>query len=147
MIGYFIGRLTQGIFLLILVSVFTFTLIQMAPGGPAILMDPNIGPEQAKEMERILGLDQPIHIQYIKWAGNLIRGDWGKSFSKAQPVFDIVIGRLPATMILAIASIAVAVVLGIFLGAMSAIKKDTVFDSFITVISFSGISIPTFWLD
>jgi peptide/nickel transport system permease protein len=145
MLGYLVGRITQGAFLLVLVSVFTFGLIQMAPGGPAILMDPHIGHEQAKEMEKILGLDQPVHIQYLKWAGNLVRGDWGKSFTMAQPVFDIVTGRLPATMILAIASIILAVILGVFLGAMSAIKKDTFFDTVITVVSFSGISIPTFW--
>lgn len=145
MLGYLVGRVTQGFFLLALVSVFTFGLIQMAPGGPAILMDPHIGYDQAKEMERILGLDQPVHIQYLKWAGNLIRGDWGNSFTMAQPVFEIVTGRLPATMILAIASIVVAVILGVFLGAMSAIKKDTFFDTIITVVSFSGISIPTFW--
>jgi len=145
MLAYLVGRVTQGFFLLVLVSIFTFGLIQMAPGGPAILMDPNIGRELAEEMEKILGLDKPIHIQYIKWAGNLIRGDWGKSFTMAQPVFDIVMGRLPATMILALASIAIAVCFGIPLGAMSAIKKDTSFDTIITVISFSGISIPSFW--
>jgi len=145
MLSYLIGRVTQGVFLLILVSIFTFGLIKMAPGGPAILMDPNIGPEQAKEMEKILGLDKPIHIQYFKWAGNLIRGDWGKSFGMAQPVREIVMGRLPATMILALASIAVAIALGVFLGTMSAIKKDTLWDSIITFISFSGISIPSFW--
>lgn len=145
MIGYLVGRITQGVFLLVLVSILTFSLIQMAPGGPAILMDPHIGREQAKEMEKILGLDKPVHIQYLKWAGNLIRGDWGNSFTMAQPVFDIVVGRLPATLILAIASIIIAVCLGVFLGAMSAIKKDTLFDTVITVFSFSGISIPTFW--
>ena len=145
MIGYLLGRVAQGVFLLVLVTVLTFSLMQLAPGGPAILMDPHIGAEQAREMERILGLDRPVHIQYLRWAGNLIRGDWGKSFTMAQPVLEIVVGRLPATMVLAVASIVIAVVLGVFLGTMSAIKKDTVFDSVITVVSFSGISIPTFW--
>jgi peptide/nickel transport system permease protein len=145
MIGYLLGRIAQGVFLLVLVTVLTFSLMHLAPGGPAILMDPHIGAEQAREMERILGLDKPVHIQYLRWAGNLMQGDWGKSFTMAQPVLEIVLGRLPATMVLAVASIVIAIVLGVFLGAMSAIKKDTVFDSVITIVSFSGISIPTFW--
>lgn len=142
---YVVGRLLQAVVLLAVVSVITFALIMAAPGGPAILYDPSITADEAERIRALLGLDQPAHIQYLRWLGNVIRGDLGTSYTLGLPVAEVIAHRLPATLLLSGASILFAVALGIPLGMLSAVRRNSWIDNAVTAISFMGMSIPVFW--
>lgn len=142
---YIIRRLIQTAVLLWLVTLITFGLILSAPGGPAILYDPNATAEQIEQMRHALGLDQPVHIQYMRWLNNLLHGDMGESYTLGMPVAELIAARLPATMLLSTTALTLAVVLGIPLGVVAAIKRGGIIDNIVAIISFLGISVPVFW--
>lgn len=98
MARYLLGRTLAALLVLWLVITATFVMIQAAPGGLSILMNPNISAEEAARLGRNLGLDRPVHEQYVQWLGNFLRGDLGASLSYAgRPVGAMVVERLPAT--------------------------------------------------
>ncbi|TNJ63656.1 ABC transporter permease [Paenibacillus hemerocallicola] len=108
-------------------------------------------PESATEEDRrilaqALGLDQPLHIQFMKFLGDVAHGDFGNSFRYGQPAMPLVLERLPASLELAVASIFVSIIIAIPLGIISAIKRDTYLDMFISGLSVLGKSMPSFWL-
>src|SRR6478736_8966181 len=100
MYAFLIRRLVQALGVLFVVSVFTFSLIHAAPGGPAILMQPDISREQMQEMRAELGLDDPLPVQYGRWLANTLQGRLGRSLSQGLPVTTLIADRLPATLIL-----------------------------------------------
>lgn len=146
MTRYIVGRLLQGLILLFIVSLVTFLLIHAAPGGPAVLVSPEIGKEQMEQMRANLGLDQPIHVQYLRWLDNTLHGELGKSLSQGLPVLELVLQRLPATLTLSFSALAVAVVVAIPLGIVSAVGRRTFLDNLSTVVGLFGLSVPTFWM-
>lgn len=144
--AYILTRLGQSVLLLLLVSIVTFVIIREAPGMPAILVNPDAA--SAAEVEqgrRNLGLDQPIALQYLRWLGNAVRGELGDSYQQKQPVTDLILARLPATLLLSGIALLVAVVIAIPLGIISAIKPYGPIDYAATLVSFIGVSIPVFW--
>lgn len=144
--AYILTRLGQSVLLLLLVSIVTFVIIREAPGMPAILVNPDAA--SAAEVEqgrRNLGLDQPIALQYLRWLGNAVRGELGDSYQQKQPVTDLILARLPATLLLSGIALLVAVVIAIPLGIISAIKPYGPVDYAATLVSFIGVSIPVFW--
>jgi peptide/nickel transport system permease protein len=143
---YAVARLGQSLVVIFLVSVVTFAIIQRAPGGPAILTDPMITRDQALEMARTLGLDRPLHEQYLAWIGNVLRGRLGISFSTNQPVSALIGQRLPATLLLSGTGLLLAVALALPLGIVSAVRRNTWLDHAITAASMLGLSVPVFWL-
>jgi peptide/nickel transport system permease protein len=143
---YVIVRLGQSLLLLFVVSVVTFVLIQRAPGGPAILTDPMIGRDQAREMARTLGLDQSLPRQYLTWVANVLQGRLGISFSTNQPVTALIAQRLPATLLLSGAGLLLAVALAVPLGVLAAVRRNSWLDHVITAVSMFGLSVPVFWL-
>ena len=142
---YLIGRLAHALIVLVAVSVITFFIIHLAPGGPSILNNPNMTPEEVEAIRHNLGLDQPIHVQYFKWLGQILRGNLGRSFVDGQPVLSLISSRMPATLLLAVSTLAVAIVGGILLGAICAIRAYSWLDSLVSLISFIGVSVPSFW--
>jgi peptide/nickel transport system permease protein len=146
MTGYVLGRLVQALVLLLLVSAATFLLVHRAPGGPALLADPGISRDQAREMARTLGLDAPLHRQYLGWLGRVIRGRLGVSFQAGQPVGRLIAERLPATLLLAGTGLAVAVVLAVPLGLLAAARRGSWLDHAVGALSVVGLSVPVFWL-
>jgi peptide/nickel transport system permease protein len=146
MYRYIISRFIQAIFVVLFVSTATFFLINVAPGGLSILMDPELDLETAQRIESNLGLDQPLHVQYVRWLGGLLKGDLGWSFINRRPVLDMVLERLPATILLSATSLFLAIVLGIPLGILAAKKHYSIYDHLATIGSFIGLATPNFWL-
>ena len=146
MFRYIIQRLLASIAVLFLVLTVTFFLIQFAPGGLDRLMDPNMTPEDAQRIARNLGLDQPAHVQYGRWLTRTLQGDLGRSLSYGRPVLPMVTERLPATLLLAGAALALSVIAGIPLGAYAALKQNSLIDHLISFSSFVGLAAPNFWV-
>lgn len=125
-----------------------FSLLHLAPGSPVVAM---LGTEATPELiERVthdLGLDKPIHIQYYKWLSRIVRGEFGHSYliKGGANIGDLIRERLPKTLELAALSFLWAVITGIPLGVISAVKENTWIDNLVRVVSLAGVSIPYFW--
>ena len=144
---YVIRRLLQAIPLLLLVSIFMFLLIHALPGGPEqVIFNPHLSPAGRAALRTRFGLDDPLPIQYLKWLGNIITGNFGFSFATNQPVSQVLSERFPATLELFGLAFAVALVFAILLGIISAIRQNTITDYTLTTISYFGIAMPAFLL-
>ena len=153
MVNYIIKRLLQAIPLLIGIATITFFIVHIAPGDPMdMCINPytywgdRLDPEIIQQYRERYGLDQPLHIQYVKWMGNIIQGDLGESFRYRRPVADLLKERVPNTLQLAFLALLVDFLLGISLGIISAIKQYSVTDKVTTMGSLVIYSIPGFWL-
>lgn len=148
MLGLIIRRLLSLIPVLLFVSIIVFVIMRLIPGDPIDVMygTEGISDEVRRELEHKLGLDQHIALQYLYWLGRLITGDWGVSYTNGQPVFNIILQKIPATFLLAIAAMAVALLISIPLGIVAAVKRNTGMDYIAMVVGLLGISIPDFWL-
>jgi len=144
-LNYIIRRLFQTFILLFVVTLAVFILIQAAPGGPSILIDPNMSAEDVQALRQTLGLDEPVHVQYFRWVGSLMHGDLGQSYAMGRPVTELIMQKMPATLLLAGAALVFAVGLGIPLGIISAVKRYSTADYAVTTVSFFGLSVPVFW--
>lgn len=130
------------------ISVLMFTLLTLAPGDPVDLLissDPRVKPADVARLKRIYGLDQPIHIRYLKWLGRTVRGDLGFSRTYKEPVIGLLRDRIGNSLWLTttafILSLAVAVPVGIY----SALRQYSFWDYLATTFTFFGVSIPIFW--
>lgn len=108
--------------------------------------DPNIDPTDLARIRANWGLDKPIIVQYFYWLGNVLRGNFGTSYTTGRPVIQEVLERLPATLLLMISSFIITFLITIPLGVISAVKKGTWVDNLITFFSFAGMATPSFWL-
>jgi peptide/nickel transport system permease protein len=145
---YILRRVLQMIPLFIGISVVIFLVIQAAPGGPetALLATGRfVNPEMIEAYRARLGLDQPMVVQYFRWLVAALQGDLGYSFKSAQPVLQVILERLPATVTLMGAAYLLAAVVALPLGVYSAIHKYSFIDFFGTGLSFMGIAMPVFW--
>ncbi|RXT14013.1 ABC transporter permease [Ammoniphilus sp. CFH 90114] len=144
---YIIKRLLQAVPLLLGITLISFFLMYLAPGGPTdLLMDPKIKPEDRERMMAALGLDQPAWTQYMRWLGNFVQGDFGTSFIRKVPVADLIFERLPQTLLLMGASFLFAAALSIPIGIWAARRKNTWIDYTTTFFAFLGLATPNFWL-
>ena len=147
MIGFIFRRLLQAIPMVIGVSLIAFALMHLAPGGPLAVytLNPTIQAQDIERIKVILGLDQPLHIQYWKWATGMLTGHWGFSFFGGRPVLDIILERFPATLILMGSALSVAIILGLGVGILGAVKRYSIFDTLATSGALVALSFPTFW--
>jgi peptide/nickel transport system permease protein len=146
MAGYVIGRLGQAAALLLVMSAVVFAVVHAAPGGPAILNNPEIDPRVAQEMARNLGLEDPLPVQYGRWLGNLLRGKLGRSYQHQLPVEQLILERLPATLLLTASGLFLSILLAIPIGVLSATRPYSLLDRLATLGAFIGVSVPVFWL-
>ncbi|RFU21354.1 ABC transporter permease [Geodermatophilus marinus] len=145
--GYLLRRVGQAAVVLVGVSVVVFGLLQLVPGDPIRLaLGTRFSQETYDALLERSGLDQPVLQQYVTWAGNALTGDLGVSFRSGEPVTQLVLERLPATLTLAFASILVALLIAVPLGTLSALRPRSVVDRGATVLSQFGISVPDFWM-
>lgn len=144
---YILRRLLQSIPLLVGVSIIGFALMQLAPGGPLAIytLNPTVSAQDIERIKHIFGLDQPVHIQYLKWALGMFTGNWGYSFFGGRPVLDVIAERVPATVLLMGTAMAFAICLGILIGTLGAIKRYSIFDYLATSGAMIALSFPTFW--
>lgn len=142
-----VRRAAQSIPLVLLVSILVFTLLHAVPGGPlsVYLENPGVRPEDIERLRRALGLDQPLAIQYLRWLGSFVRGDWGFSLSDGRPVAERMLERAPATLELAGTSLAVALAAALPLGIRSATHRGGWFDRIAGSAALAGVSLPVFW--
>jgi peptide/nickel transport system permease protein len=134
--------------LLVGISIIMFALIQSAPGGPeAMFLESGrfINPKIIETYRHRLGLDQPVPIQYLKWLGAALTGDFGYSYSGVRPVGEMIAERLPATLELMLTSFIFAALIAIPLGIFSAVRQYSLPDYIGTAFSFLGIAMPVFW--
>src|SRR5207247_10723329 len=126
---YIIRRALQAIPLLILLSIFMFLLIHALPGGPEqVIFNPHLDAAGRAALRARFGLDDPLYVQYVKWLGNCLVGNFGFSFATNQSVSAVIGQRFPATLQLFGISLLVALVLAIFLGLISAIRQNSPLD-------------------
>jgi peptide/nickel transport system permease protein len=146
--AYVARRLLQMIPMVFGITVVLFAVIQAAPGGPegALLESGRfIDPEVIEAYRERLGVDQPVHVQYVRWLSAAVRGDLGISFSTTRPVTEMIWERLPATLELMGASFLLAALVAVLLGTLSAVRQYSAFDHVGTGVSFLGIAMPVFW--
>ena len=144
---YIIRRLLQAIPLLVGVSLLGFGMMQLAPGGPLAVytLNPTVNTQDIERIRHIFGLDQPVYIQYLKWAQGMFTGNWGYSFFGSRPVRDVIFERIPATMELMGTAMAFAILMGILIGTLGAVKRYSIFDYLATTGAMFALSFPTFW--
>jgi peptide/nickel transport system permease protein len=145
--AFFIRRTVQSIVLLIIVSIVGFSILNLAPGGPmaAYSVNPTLTHEERERIAEQMGLNDPIPVQYWRWATGLVQGDWGTSFRDSQAVTQILSNRLPATIELMVTSTVIAVTIGTVVGVLGAMRKNSLFDYLSTFGAMVALSIPTFW--
>jgi ABC-type dipeptide/oligopeptide/nickel transport system permease component len=149
MTRYIIKRLLAGLFTIWVTTIAVTLLIHFVPGDPVQLMyaqSQSTTPEQLEEIRRSLGLDRPIWEQYIIYMSRVLQGDFGNTIRGNQPVLDLLLVRLPNTLVLAFASMVVTVLVGVPAGFFAAYKRGTWVDTGLMTSAIVGISIPSFWL-
>ena len=145
--GYILHRLLGAIPLLLGVSIVIFALIHLPPGGPADIYagSPNVSAEALAQVNENLGLNDPLPIQYIKWLGGMLSGNWGNSYRDGRPVTEAIMERLPATLELMVSSLVIALALAIPIGIYTATRATRLTRYLLNIVTMLGISLPTFW--
>ncbi len=146
MARYLVIRLGQGLLTLFLVTLLTFFLINLSPGGPAAVMNMQTTAEQREALTKQLGLDKPVVERYADWLKHAVQGDLGLSLDSQQPVTTLLKERFPNTVILASVTLVVTLVIGIPLGILAAVKRGSWIDRLSTFFSTFGMAVPDFWL-
>jgi peptide/nickel transport system permease protein len=142
---FVLGRLVAVVPVLVLVTAGVFFLIHLTPGNPIdAMMAESADPSVKAELTRQLGLDQPIHVQYVRWMGRLLRGDLGRSIRNNQPVIEDVGRRLRPSLELALLAVLIALVVAFPLGILSAARRNTAADGAGTAFALIGICMPNF---
>lgn len=145
--AYIVKRLISAVPVLLGITIIVFLIMAMIPGDPATaILGSYATPENVEKLNRDLGLDKPLVSRYFIWLGNMLTGDFGRSFSLNRPVLDEILERFQATLILAGVSFVLASVLGILAGVVSAARQYGLADKLITFVVLIGISVPSFFL-
>jgi peptide/nickel transport system permease protein len=144
---YVLRRLLALIPVALVVATVGFVLIQLAPGDPAsVIAGPDASAEDVRKIAHTLGLDQPLHIQLLRWYGRLLQGDLGRSIFLRKPVTEAILDRVEPTLLLTLSAVLVAVLLGVPAGVLSARYHNSATDQTLMVLALLGISIPNFLL-
>jgi peptide/nickel transport system permease protein len=147
--AYIVRRLLLMLVTLVGMSILIFVMLRLVPGNITDIIFDSAGfvnPAQKAKIERQLGLDQPIVVQYVNWIGGLMRGDLGYAYVSEKPAIDEILPRIPVTAKLAALALIFSVLFGVPLGVLSAVRQNTALDYVLRVISLSGLSLPSFWL-
>jgi len=145
--SYILRRAVQAAILLFLVSLVSYLIMNVAPGGPLAiyLHNPQVTPEKIEQLRHQLGLDQPWYTRYAIWFSGLLRGQWGYSYYTGRAVLDMITDRLPATITLMASAFALALALSFPLGIFAATHKYSWGDNLLSFGSFFAWAMPTFW--
>jgi len=148
MIKYLSSRLFFSIPNILVITLIVFLVIHLVPGDPAeiYLGEARSTPELLAQIRHRMGLDRPLHVQYISYMWDLFHGNLGSSLYTNQPVTNEILSRLPHTVELTISALGVAIILGLGLGILAAVMRNTWVDSLSMIIALVGISMPVFWM-
>jgi peptide/nickel transport system permease protein len=144
--SYVVRQLVQLVVVIIGISILSFGILHVI-GDPVLLLLPqNAGREEFERYRKLLGLDQPLYVQYWTFFTNAIQGDFGKSWYADTPAFRLVLERMPPTIYLTFAGLGVALLIALPLGILSALKHHSLVDNLCTAIAVAGQAMPIFWL-
>ncbi|MBL8688626.1 MAG: ABC transporter permease [Rhodospirillaceae bacterium] len=144
---YILQRLLQAIPILALVSLISFSIMHLVPGDPATLIGgPSATPAELQAIRENLGLDQPFHVQLLKFYGGVLQGDLGRSLLLGKPVLEATIERLPVTLSISAYAMLLTLVFGLLTGVVAALRQNTWVDQAAMTFALLGVSIPNFWL-
>ncbi|MBN1165282.1 MAG: ABC transporter permease [Candidatus Krumholzibacteriota bacterium] len=146
--SYIFGKILRVIPLVILISVITFALLHLAPGGPVGIVagNPKVSADDLSRLRESYGLDDPLPVQYLHWFKQVfLRFDFGKSYVNGRPVTAMIRERIPATLELMGSAFLLALIVSCVMGVFSALKRDSAVDHFFSAISVTGTSLPVFW--
>jgi peptide/nickel transport system permease protein len=144
--SYLARQLAQLVVVIVGISLLSFAILHVI-GDPVLLLLPqNAGKEEYERYTKLLGLDQPIWVQYWKFASRAVQGDFGKSWYADTPAFPLVMERMPPTIYLTFAGLGVALLLALPLGILAALKRHTFVDNLCTLLAVAGQAMPIFWL-
>jgi len=144
---YLIRRLLIAIPSLIGISLILFTVLALAPGDPfeELATNPNVPPEVRENLRKQFGLDDPVMVRYVRWFGSMVKGDWGFSFASRVDVDELILGRLPVTLVVIGSSQLLALLIAIPIGVFAATRPYSIFDQVANTFAFIGFSLPTFF--
>jgi len=144
---YILSRLGQSLAVIFLVTVIVFTLMHILPGDPiSIYLGETATPEQIEYYTQMFGLDQPLHVQYLKWIGGLLKGEMGRSITYSIDVKELLAKRVVCTLSVTLPAFFLSICIGVTLGVISATNRGKKLDSIITSCANVGIAIPSFWV-
>lgn len=147
MIRYLVNRLALSAVVVFGVSVLVFLMLHLVPGDPAVVMlSEQANASDVQHLRHELGLDQPLWAQYGLYLERVLHGDLGRSIRLRRPVSELIAGRLPNTLELAVASLSLATVVGVAVGAVSAVRRGRLADHLAMAGALLGVSLPSFWL-
>ena len=147
MTRYVVRRLLGAFPLVLGIATIVFFAVNLAPGDPTLYyLSPGMTQEVVEQMRVNFGLDQPVHVRYVRWLGAMLTGDFGYSMSHSRPVLDVLAEFLPNTLILSASALGIAFLFGIVLGTLQAIKQYSFRDSALSVVMLFFYSMPSFWL-
>ena len=148
MLGFIGRRILQSIPTLFLISALLFFGMQLVPGGPeqAFAFRSGMSEQARQAVIHQWGLDQPVYIQYLKWLQSMLSGHWQFSFFMHRQVQEVILQRLPATLILMVTAYVIAQLIALPAGILAALRRYSFFDQAVTFFSYVGYSMPTFWL-
>lgn len=147
MTQYIVRRLIQSLFIIWGCATLVFFMVRLIPGDPVVqMLGPEYTPEAAEALRHKLGLDQPFHIQYVRWFGSVLTGDLGGSIATGETVAEIIASGLPKTLSLAGLSFLIALIIAVPAGIIAALRRNSAFDYGASIISFVGVSMPSFWI-
>jgi len=144
---YLVRRLLIAIPSLVGISIILFTVLALAPGDPfeELATNPNVPPEVRQNLRQKFGLDDPVAVRYVRWAGSMAKGDWGFSFSSRVDVDKLILQRLPTTLAVIGLSQVLALLIAIPVGVVAATRPYSIFDQVANTFAFIGFSLPTFF--
>ncbi|MBQ3660630.1 MAG: ABC transporter permease [Firmicutes bacterium] len=144
---YVIKRISQGILLVIVVSILVFAMLDLMPGDPINIMTDRKVSAEVKEQLRIeYHLNLPLHQRYVIWVKDMLHGNFGKSIKTKLPVTDMMKARLPVTLKLTLTSLLVELIIAVPIGLLAAYKKDSIFDRIVMDVSLFFTAVPSYWI-
>ena len=143
---YILIRLSQAVITLMVLSLAVFLSVHMTGNPAAYLLGPDDGFEEYEQLKKNLGLDKPLYVQYGLFLGKVVRGEFGKSFTMGRDARDLLFQRFPATIQLAGAAFLITIIVGIPIGVLSAVRRDSIFDQMGKFFAVAGIAAPSFWI-
>jgi peptide/nickel transport system permease protein len=144
--AFLVQRLIRGILVLLGVVLVAFTLVHLTGDPAAAILGPDASRVDLERVRREMGFDDPIPVQFVRYVGQVLQGDFGRSFLYRQPALPLILERLPATLWLALAAMAINLLIALPLGILSAVRRGSWIDWLGTALVFAGQSMPVFWM-
>src|SRR5687767_5905256 len=142
MLAFILRRLAQAVLVMLAVGLIAFSLFRYVGDPVLFMLGQDTTPEDRARVTQMLGLDQPFYVQYAKFLGNAVRGEFGLSLRQAQPVSKLFMERLPATLELSFIAASLAVIAGIGMGVYTALRRNTWLSQMLLALSLVGVSLP-----